>query len=246
MGSSGSRCICRAWRASTTSYGRRARRRASPTATSSIRTKWSSRPTTFEHACIDMLLRHFVDHEQACIGFAGRRSCAARLRAGAQSLAYLQSARCAPCHVGHRTAKLSSARAHPRARRGAGLLRESRVARLSTLQRHASCGRRMRAERRDFLVEIGTEELPPKALPELSRAFVSALTAALAAGRPQPWRAHAVCNAAPTRGPRAAPCRAPARAAYEAPWPAAQRRVRCRRRTHPRGDRVCAKLRHKR
>lgn len=37
----------------------------------------------------------------------------------------------------------------------------------------------MRVERRDFLVEIGTEELPPKALPELSRAFVSGLTAAL-------------------------------------------------------------------
>jgi len=31
----------------------------------------------------------------------------------------------------------------------------------------------------DFLVEIGTEELPPKALPALSRAFVAALTAGL-------------------------------------------------------------------
>jgi glycyl-tRNA synthetase beta chain len=38
----------------------------------------------------------------------------------------------------------------------------------------------MRSEQRDFLVELGTEELPPKALPELSRAFVTGLTAGLA------------------------------------------------------------------
>jgi len=37
----------------------------------------------------------------------------------------------------------------------------------------------MRAEQHDFLVEIGTEELPPKALLELSQAFVSGLKAAL-------------------------------------------------------------------
>jgi glycyl-tRNA synthetase beta chain len=37
----------------------------------------------------------------------------------------------------------------------------------------------MRAEQRDFLVELGTEELPPKALPELSQAFVAGLTAGL-------------------------------------------------------------------
>src|SRR5215469_8502667 len=37
----------------------------------------------------------------------------------------------------------------------------------------------MKSEQRDFLVEIGTEELPPKALPTLSQAFVAALTAAL-------------------------------------------------------------------
>jgi glycyl-tRNA synthetase beta chain len=37
----------------------------------------------------------------------------------------------------------------------------------------------MKGEHRDFLVEIGTEELPPKALLSLSRAFVSALGAGL-------------------------------------------------------------------
>jgi len=37
----------------------------------------------------------------------------------------------------------------------------------------------MRTEERDFLVELGTEELPPKALPELSQALVAGLTAGL-------------------------------------------------------------------
>ena len=37
----------------------------------------------------------------------------------------------------------------------------------------------MKSEHRDFLVEIGTEELPPKALPALEAAFVSGLSAGL-------------------------------------------------------------------
>jgi glycyl-tRNA synthetase beta chain len=39
---------------------------------------------------------------------------------------------------------------------------------------------RARAERRDFLVELGTEELPPKALPALEQAFAEGLRARLA------------------------------------------------------------------
>jgi glycyl-tRNA synthetase beta chain len=38
----------------------------------------------------------------------------------------------------------------------------------------------MSNKRRDFLVEIGTEELPPKSLPELSRAFADGVAAGLA------------------------------------------------------------------
>ena len=37
----------------------------------------------------------------------------------------------------------------------------------------------MKGEQRDFLVEVGTEELPPKALSELSQAFLLGLKAAL-------------------------------------------------------------------
>ena len=39
----------------------------------------------------------------------------------------------------------------------------------------------MKPVARDFLVEIGTEELPPKSLPELSRAFTEGIVAGLAA-----------------------------------------------------------------
>jgi glycyl-tRNA synthetase beta chain len=41
----------------------------------------------------------------------------------------------------------------------------------------------MRVERRDFLVEIGTEELPPKALPELERAFADGIRSRLIEAR---------------------------------------------------------------
>ncbi len=37
----------------------------------------------------------------------------------------------------------------------------------------------MKAERRDFLLEIGTEELPPKSLPTLQQALVAGLAAGL-------------------------------------------------------------------
>ena len=36
-------------------------------------------------------------------------------------------------------------------------------------------------KKRDFLVEIGTEELPPKSLPELSRAFTDGIVRGLGA-----------------------------------------------------------------
>ena len=37
----------------------------------------------------------------------------------------------------------------------------------------------MKAERRDFLLEIGTEELPPRSLPALQQALVAGLAAGL-------------------------------------------------------------------
>src|SRR5579863_3213132 len=95
------------------------------------------------------------------VGFAG-------LRAGAQGLSHIQSARSARRHLGHRTRAFHPARAYARARGCAGLLRQPRAARLSDAQERQ---RTMSATKADFLVELGTEELPPKALRTLERAF---------------------------------------------------------------------------
>ena len=72
-----------------------------------------------------VLLRHFDEHERACQAAARREAGAAGLRAGAQGLAHLQSARCAQRDLGDRAAALHPAGAH--AGRGVrrGLLRRA-------------------------------------------------------------------------------------------------------------------------
>src|SRR6185436_2976155 len=87
---------------------------------------------------------------------------AARLRDGHEVLAHLQPARCARCDLGHRARGL-----HPVAR----------AARLSDAQERAATGLAMKAT---LLVEILTEELPPKSLRALSQAFFENLSKALA------------------------------------------------------------------
>ena len=62
---------------------------------------------------------------------AGREAGAAGLRAGAEGLAHLQPAGCAPGDLGDRASALHPACAHPGARRGAELLRQPRGAGLS-------------------------------------------------------------------------------------------------------------------
>ena len=98
-------------------------------------------------------------------GAAGGQAGAARLRAGAQGLAHLQSAGRAARHLRHRAAALHPAGAH--ARRAASPRPTTRAARRSAF-RCSRARRRLRRrtdERaRDFLFELGTEELPPRAL----------------------------------------------------------------------------------
>ena len=102
----------------------------------------------FEHADVPMLLRHFEDHERACQRAAGREARAARLRAGAQGLAHLQPARCAPRHLGDRAPALHPARAHARERRGAAPT--TRAARRSAFR----CCRTPAARRRRAVMKI--------------------------------------------------------------------------------------------
>src|SRR5690606_5776516 len=119
---------------------------------------------------------------------AGRgRPAAACLRAGVQGLALVQPAGRAPRHLGDRAPALHPARAHPGPSRGPGLLRPAREARLpGTEDRRVTAppvpaaasktGTSM-SKQLPLLIELGTEELPVKALPGLAQAFFDGVVA---------------------------------------------------------------------
>ena len=75
----------------------------------------------FELADTAQLFRHFDEHEANCAHAARERARAAGVRADAEDLAHVQSARCAQGDLGHRAAALHPARARrsPRASREA-------------------------------------------------------------------------------------------------------------------------------
>src|SRR5690606_11164301 len=138
---------------------------------------------------------------------AGRgRPAAAGLRAGVQGQPQLQPAGCAPRHLRDRAPALHPARAHPRPGGGPGLLRPAREARLpgteaGLIARPAAAagttstqtqrrpdrtrpgrtaeGKTRMATQLPLLIELGTEELPVKALPGLAQAFFDGVVAAL-------------------------------------------------------------------
>src|SRR5262249_4705700 len=95
------------------------------------------------------------------------RAAAAGVRDGAQVLAYLQPARRARRDLGHRARRLHRPRARARAPRRAGVLRLAREARVSDGE-DVSEG--------TLLVELLTEELPPKSLRQLSEVFADEVT----------------------------------------------------------------------
>ena len=105
---------------------------------------------------------------------------------------------------------------------------------------------RARMKRHDFLVEIGTEELPPKSLLALAEAFRDGVAAGLDAARTLARRRARLLHAAPARRARAQAPRSPARAADRAARPAGFRRFRCRRQADPRGDGIRRILRRRR
>ena len=88
----------------------------------------------FEHADVPTLLRHFEDLRARLPGAAGGEARTARLRAGAQGLAHLQSAGCAARDIRDRAAALHPAGALARKRRGEGLPGEPRGARISAAE----------------------------------------------------------------------------------------------------------------
>src|SRR5262249_8926368 len=84
------------------------------------------------------------------------------LRNDAQVLPRVQSARRARRDLGHRARRLHRPRARPRPRRRPGLLRVARAARLPDGEEVSEA---------TLLVELLTEELPPKSLARLGEVF---------------------------------------------------------------------------
>ena len=144
----------------------------------------------FEHADTASLFAEFDQREKNCTAPARGRPAAARLRADAEGLARLQPARCAKGDLGHRAAALHPARARARAGRRRRVLREPRGARLSAAA-SADCPLGAPMTRHDFLVEIGTEEMPPKSLLALGEAFRDGVVAGLEAAGLSHGAAHA-------------------------------------------------------
>ena len=77
----------------------------------------------FEQSDAAMLFRHFSDHEADAKRLIEARARPARIREGAQGGAYLQFARCARRHFGHRTRRLHRPHPQPRAQRIAVVFR---------------------------------------------------------------------------------------------------------------------------
>ena len=84
----------------------------------------------FEYADVDELFRQFDAHEKECLRMLEVEARAAGLRADAQDLAHVQPARRAQGDLGDRASALHPAGAHAGPRRGRGVLRQPRGARV--------------------------------------------------------------------------------------------------------------------
>src|SRR5690606_22647004 len=105
-----------------------------------------------------------------------------RVRSHPQGGPHLQSAGCPRRNQRHGKGRLYRPHPQPVAQRGAGVLRLSREIRIPHVgQPLRAGGRRMTSQpqTRPLLVELLTEELPPKALQRLGQAFAEGLRASL-------------------------------------------------------------------
>ena len=116
----------------------------------------------FELANVDWLLRQFDDYESEAKRLVEAGLVLPGLRDGAQVLAHLQPARCARRDLGDRARGLHRARARARAAGRAGYYDSREALGFPMCKRQA-----LRHDAADLLVELLTEELPPKALARL-------------------------------------------------------------------------------
>ena len=133
----------------------------------------------FEHADVAELFHRFDACEGRGVQADRTRPAAAGLRPGVQGQPQLQPAGRAPRDQRDRAPALHPARAQAVASGGRGVSRTAREAGfpgLEEIRREAGgCGMSMRP----LLIELGTEELPVKALPGLAQAFFDGVIAAL-------------------------------------------------------------------
>src|SRR5690606_6125410 len=104
------------------------------------------------------------------------------LRAGDEGQPQLQHARCAPRHQRHRAPALHPSRPEDRAGRGRSVLRPAGKTGFPRNETGRWPGGRVMAgdtTMQPLLVELGTEELPVKALPALGQAFFDGIVAGL-------------------------------------------------------------------
>ena len=138
----------------------------------------------FEHSNAPKLFAQFAIFEGEAKRLLEAQLRAARLRDGPEGRAHVQPARRARRHLGDRARRLHRPHPHAGAAGRAGLLRLARGARLPDAARaEPRHGRRRHERAATLLVELLTEELPPKALKRLGEAFAAGLVDGLRAAR---------------------------------------------------------------
>ena len=154
----------------------------------------------FEHADVEVLRRHFDEHEKACNDLlAAQLALPAYEQVLKASHTFnLLDARRA-ISVTERQRYILRVRTLARAG-GAELFRSREALGFPMLK--AAGGNRM-STHADFLVELGTEELPPKALLALSEAFRDGLVQRAGSGRPGARHRAGIRHAAPPGAARA-------------------------------------------
>src|SRR3569833_185401 len=177
MASSASRCICKAWRACSISCGRTVPRARSRTATCFIRTRSRCRRTTSNTPTPPRCSAGLTPASERATSSSRpvcrcpRTKWCSRPRTQLTCSMRVVCSRCLCVCVTSCVCVRSRAPSRPRITRG-----------VRSLAFRWRCHRRRRAvvEQRDLLIEIGTEELPPKALRRLAEAFADGVRAGLA------------------------------------------------------------------
>ena len=147
----------------------------------------------FDEADVDTLFHDFDHAEHDCERLIEKNLALPAYETNARGIAPVQPARRPPGNFGERTPALHPARAGHGPRRCGNLLQQPRGAGLPDGGIRAS-PEQARMKPADLLVEIGTEELPPKALRGLMDAFAANLESGIDEARLEHGALHAYAS----------------------------------------------------